>query len=349
MEARRPIAKIFLILVLIVILAAGAAGLFLFRSMAQPYNASSEETRSVKIPEGTSVTGIGQILEDEQIIRSADLFRLKARIDRQTDLKAGTYDLSPSMTMDEILDVLEAGIDLSNTVQVTIPEGDNLKQIAAIMAEAGICTEEEFLDETQNGSFDYDFISDQPRDEHRLEGFLYPDTYMFYQDAGAHAVIDKLLQQFEEVYNRTSASADKSVTSKYSQLELVTVASLVEREARLDEERPLVASVVYNRLDQGMKLQFCSTVQYALGKVKQRLYNSDLQIESPYNTYLYDGLPPGPIASPGEASLKAALNPETTDYLFFVADASGDGSHNFAATGDEFSAYREDYLSSLTS
>lgn len=125
------------------------------------------------------------------------------------------------------------------------------------------------------------------------------------------------------------------------------MASLIEREAKLDSERADVASVVYNRLNKGMKLQFCSTVQFALGKVKTRLYNSDLKIQSPYNTYLYEGLPPGPIAAPGRESLKAAMNPNDTDYLYFVVSSKGDGSHNFAATGSDFAAYKDDYLSSL--
>ncbi|MBR2736248.1 MAG: endolytic transglycosylase MltG, partial [Firmicutes bacterium] len=148
--------------------------------------------------------------------------------------------------------------------------------------------------------------------------------------------------------DKAEKKGDKDILSEYSQMEIVTVASLIEREAKLDDERADVSSVVYNRLDKGMKLQFCSTVQYALGKVKARLYNSDLQIQSPYNTYLYEGLPPGPIASPGKASIEAAMNPNDTDYLYFVVSSKGDGSHNFASTGDDFSAYRDDYLSSLT-
>ena len=127
------------------------------------------------------------------------------------------------------------------------------------------------------------------------------------------------------------------------------MASLVEREARLDKERSDVASVIYNRLDKNMKLQIDATVQYALGEVKERLYNSDLKVQSPYNTYLNEGLPPGPIASPGNASLKAALNPNQTDYLFYVASAKGDGSHNFATNEKEFSSYKKEYISSLNS
>ena len=346
MSGARKLFRIILIILLIIILIIGARFLWLFRAMSRPADSSDTSKVSVKIELGSTTTGIAKLLDQKGLISDLTAFRLKSAIDH-AEYKAGTYELSPSMTMDEIEKILIEGKSNENTLEVTIPEGYNLKQIADRIESKGLCDAEEFLDETENGDFDYDFMDEMLTDEHRLEGFLYPDTYQFFEDDTAHEVIDKMLARFEEVYNKASKNADRDILSKYSQLEIVTVASLIEREAKLDQERADVASVVYNRLDKNMKLQFCSTVQYALGKVKARLYNSDLQIQSPYNTYLNTGLPPGPIASPGKASLEAALNPNDTDYLFFVVSSKGDGSHNFAATGNEFSAYKEDYLSSL--
>ena len=336
-----------LIVILVLVAVAGAGFIYIYGQTTKAADSSNTDEISVEIPEGSSTSGIAKILKDEGIIDSEAAFKLRAKLDN-ADYKAGTYNLSPSMTMTEISDILIEGKDNSNTVTVTIPEGYTVAQIADTMEEKGVCTADEFISETENGQFDYSFLDQAVTGEHRMEGYLYPDTYEFYKNGGAHDAIDKMLARFDEVYSKELESADSTITSKYTENEIVTVASLVEREAKLDSERATIASVVYNRLDKGMKLQFCSTVQFALGKVKERLYNSDLTVDSPYNTYLYEGLPPGPIAAPGEKSLNAALNPESTDYLYFVVSSEGDGSHNFASTGDEFSAYRDDYLSSLT-
>ncbi len=347
MSGARKFIKGVLIAFLVIVLIIGARFLWLFRAMSEAADSSDTSTVTVTIEQGSSTTAIAELLDKEGLISDLSAFRMKSALD-DAEYKAGTYELSPSMTMEEIEKILVEGKSNDNTMQVTIPEGYNLKQIAERLEKEDLCDAEDFLDETQNGEFDYDFMDDMLTDEHRLEGFLYPDTYQFFEDDEAHDIIDKMLARFEEVYNKAEKKGDKDILSDYSQMEIVTVASLIEREAKLDEERADVSSVVYNRLDKGMKLQFCSTVQYALGKVKARLYNSDLQIQSPYNTYLHEGLPPGPIASPGKASIVAAMNPNDTDYLYFVVSSKGDGSHNFAATGNDFSAYREDYLSSLT-
>ena len=234
-----------------------------------------------------------------------------------------------------------------NTLRFMVPEGYTLKQIADKFAETGNGTAEDFLNETQNGDFDFEYNDQMVDGEKRYEGFLYPDTYEIYKNESAHGIIQRMLTRFEQVYD--AADDETTVdTSKYSVFDLVTVASLIEREVKLDEERPLVASVIYNRLNKNMKLQMCSTVQYALGTPKARLMNSDLKIDSPYNTYQNAGLPAGPIASPGQASISAALHPADTDYLYFVLTSAGSGKHNFAATGDDFNSYREYYLASLT-
>ncbi len=347
MSGARKILKGLLIVFLIIVFIIGARFIMLFRAMAQPADSNDTSTVSVTIKKGSTTTGIAELLDKKGLISSLPAFRLKSAIDH-VEYKAGTYDLSPSMTMEEIEKILVEGKSKENTLEVTIPEGYNLKQIAERLEDKKLCDAEDFLDEAENGDFDYGFMDDMLTDEHRLEGFLYPDTYQFFEDDKAHHIIDKMLARFDEVYKKEKKNADQEILDDYSQMEIVTIASLVEREAKLDSERADVASVVYNRLDKKMKLQFCSTVQYALGKVKTRLYNSDLKIQSPYNTYLNEGLPPGPIASPGKESLKAAMNPNDTSYLYFVVSSKGDGSHKFAATGDDFSAYRDDYLSSLT-
>ena len=335
-----------LVLVLLIAVIIAGAGYKYIHGIGEPLDSSSQEKISVDIPSGSGTAAIGRILEEDGVIKSARQFKIKSRMDKNDGkYRTGVYELSPSMDMDEIMQILMDGSQ--NTLRFMVPEGYTLKQIADKFAETGTGTAEDFLNETQNGDFDFEYNDQMVDGEKRYEGFLYPDTYEIYKNESAHGIIQRMLTRFEQVYD---AAADETTvdTSKYSVFDLVTVASLIEREVKLDEERPLVASVIYNRLNKNMKLQMCSTVQYALGTPKARLMNSDLKIDSPYNTYQNAGLPAGPIASPGQASISAALHPADTDYLYFVLTSAGSGKHNFASTGDDFSSYREDYLASLT-
>ena len=335
-----------LVLVLLIAVIIAGAGYKYIHGIGEPVDSSSQEKISVDIPSGSGTAAIGRILEEDGVIKSARQFKIKSRMDKNDGkYRTGVYELSPSMDMDEIMQILMDGSQ--NTLRFMVPEGYTLKQIADKFAETGNGTAEDFLNETQNGDFDFEYNDQMVDGEKRYEGFLYPDTYEIYKNESAHGIIQRMLTRFEQVYD---AAADEATvdTSKYSVFDLVTVASLIEREVKLDEERPLVASVIYNRLNKNMKLQMCSTVQYALGTPKARLMNSDLKIDSPYNTYQNAGLPAGPIASPGQASISAALHPADTDYLYFVLTSAGSGKHNFASTGDDFSSYREDYLASLT-
>ena len=339
-------ASLGLVLVLLIAVIIAGAGYKYIHGIGEPLDSSSQEKISVDIPSGSGTAAIGRILEEDGVIKSARQFKIKSRIDKNDGkYRTGVYELSPSMDMDEIMQILMDGSQ--NTLRFMVPEGYTLKQIADKFAETGNGTAEDFLNETENGDFDFEYNDQMVDGEKRYEGFLYPDTYEIYKNESAHGIIQRMLTRFEQVYD---AAADEATvdTSKYSVFDLVTVASLIEREVKLDEERPLVASVIYNRLNKNMKLQMCSTVQYALGTPKARLMNSDLKIDSPYNTYQNAGLPAGPIASPGQASISAALHPADTDYLYFVLTSAGSGKHNFASTGDDFSSYREDYLASLT-
>lgn len=334
-----------LVLVLLIAVIIAGAGYKYIHGIGEPLDSSSQEKISVDIPSGSGTAAIGRILEEDGVIKSARQFKIKSRMDKNDGkYRTGVYELSPSMDMDEIMQILMDGSQ--NTLRFMVPEGYTLQQIADKFAETGNGTAEDFLDETENGDFDFEYNDQMVSGSKRYEGFLYPDTYEIYKNESAHGIIQRMLTRFEQVYD--AEAEDKTVDSKYSVFDLVTAASLIEREVKLDDERPLVASVIYNRLNKNMKLQMCSTVQYALGTPKARLMNSDLKIDSPYNTYQNAGLPAGPIASPGQASISAALHPADTDYLYFVLTSAGSGKHNFASTGDDFSSYREDYLASLT-
>jgi UPF0755 protein len=240
--------------------------------------------------------------------------------------------------MEEIMELLLTG--KADTLRFTIPEGYDIKRVTAKLAEEGLINQEAFLKEIESGQFDYEFLKDAPAGPDRLEGFLFPETYEIFATANEHDIIDKMLYQFNKVF--TAEYYARAEELGMSVREVITLASIIEREARVPEDRPIIASVFYNRLTIDMPLQSCATVQYILGEQKPVLSIKDTQIESPYNTYQNLGLPPGPIASPGADSIKAALYPADTNYLYFLA--KGDGSHAFSSTYEQFLRDKAKYI-----
>lgn len=310
----------------------------------QPVDAQSGDSIVLEIPEGAGTAQIATLLADNQLIKSDFAFRLKSKLSGYDgEFKAGTYTFSPKMTMKEIMEIIMGGRSVGETFQII--EGLSITQIAASLEEQNIVDADAFLEEAKTGTFDYPFMKYLPKGQNRLEGFLFPNQYEAPLNADAHQIIDIMLNQFDKVFPEEDYA--KAEALGYEVYDIVTVASLIEREVREDEERPLVASVVYNRLDKGMKLEFCSTVQYILGEPQAVLSIADTQIESPYNTYLHKGLPPGPICSPGEAAIKAALDPADSSYLYFVLKSADGTTHNFSSTYDEFLVDKEAYKATL--
>lgn len=283
----------------------------------------------IDIKMGSSFNEAARELEQKDVIKNAFTFKIFAKNEKLMDIKAGKYRLYRSMDVKEILNILNEGKVYIKQKKVTIPEGYNLKQIAKKLSESNIVDEDEFIKKANDiSSFNKDYKFLNEKNINSLEGFLFPDTYEFPLEEDEEIIIKIMLNRFNNVFKEEYYQVLKE--RKISINELVTMASIVEREAKKDEERPLISAVFYNRLDINMKLQSCATVQYLLPEIKPRLLNKDLEIESPYNTYKYKGLPPGPISCPGEKSIKAALYPSDVDYLFFVAKK--DGSHTFTKT-----------------
>lgn len=319
--------KVLVILLILALLAGG--GFFAYNFFMGPVTLESDV--ELEIPEGSSSIAIGEILEANGVIKNELGFKVQLKLEKVgADLKAGTYTFEAGKyTLSDVIAKLLAGPPVVG-VYVTIPEGYNQAQIIDTLEEAGLVTEAEFLDAATNIDFGYDYLP-AVGDPLRLQGFLYPETYQFTTADSAETIIRVMLDQFDKIYtDEWRARVEEMGISTY---EWVTMASIVEREAVVSEDRPIIAGVFYNRLEAGMNLQSCATVQYALGEVKSVLSNEDTQIESPYNTYQNPGLPPGPIASPGYESLYAALYPTETDYLFFVAKPNG--AHIFSVTYDE--------------
>ncbi|MDD2221502.1 MAG: endolytic transglycosylase MltG [Clostridia bacterium] len=298
------------------------------------------EPVSVTIAEGSSTQAIAEKLADEGLINSKRAFVAYVRSEGlAVSLKAGEYLFEGTVTIADIAQKIAKGSSAASDLKVTIPEGWTVKQTAQAFADKGICTVDEFIDYCQNADFSYDYLPAKGTAS-RLEGFLFPETYMVAKGWEAPQVVDMLLRQFDKVYNKEMRSRCKEMG--YSTLELVTMASLVEKEAVWESDRALISGVFYNRLQKGMLLQSCATVQYILGEPKYPLLFRDLEIDDPYNTYIYPGLPPGPIASPGEACLQAALYPEETDYLYFLAKPNGE--HYFSKTLAEHNKAYEKYI-----
>ncbi len=295
-------------------------------SLAPPAQAGAAIV--VHIPPGSGAVQIARQLEAAGLIRDEQAFRLMLGLSGLRDeLKAGHYELAPTMSAREIAEKIAAG--RVATRRITIPEGLTLKQIADRMAEAGLVEREAFLAAAVPSTVADEV--DMPLPEGTLEGYLFPETYEFTYDDGAEIIVTRMVRELNERF--VEPNREEIAGRGLSLHEIITLASLVEREAKVDEERALIAGVIQNRLDRGMKLQIDATVQYALPEHKPRLLYEDLTIDSPYNTYLYKGLPPGPIASPGLASLMAALRPARTDALFYVARP--DGTHVFSRTYEE--------------
>jgi len=291
------------------------------------------------IEPGETVTEIAERLKREGLVSDAELFRRYVQYHGlDASIEAGEFTLRQTMTIPEIAQALQRGQRPEQTV--TIQEGLRLEQVAAeVAAQTGI-SEAEFLALTRTGwrelGFTFDFLVGVPPTA-TLEGFLFPDTYRLPEAATAADLVERMLGTFDaRVASEMRAVAADRGLSLY---EMVTLASIVEREAVLDAERPLIAGVYYNRLEAGWFLGACPTVQYGLGDESNwwpSLTSDDLALDSPYNTYRHLGLPPGPICSPGLASIQAAAYPADTEYFFFLVDCTkNDGSHLFAVTEEE--------------
>ena len=291
------------------------------------------------IPEGSGAQAIAELLEANGVIADADAFLSQVMADgSDASLLPGSYLFTGPVTLSEVIAQLVSGPNVQ-APSLTIPEGLTVAQTAERVAEAyeGAVTAEDFLAAANNAAAyeaDYPFVAGAYNNS--LEGFLFPKTYALLEEPTADAVVRQMLDQ----YQTEVASVDYSYAEGQglSQYQVLVIASLIEREAALDEERPLVSSVIYNRLNTGMALQIDATIAYAAGTTE--ITQEDLDTDGPFNTYLNPGLVPGPICSPGLSSIQAAAQPAETSYLYYVVSGAGDGSHIF-------SEVYEDHLSAI--
>lgn len=329
------------ILAIVVVLVLGfGVSAFLKGCVGEPVDGGAvvvQENMQATIPAGSTANDIADALEDAGLVPSAKDFMKRAKaLDVDDKFQAGTYSFTAGMTLDDVINALATG-DLGG-ISLTVPEGYTVDQVAELVDEAtdGSISTKEFKSAAKASKFedDFEFVADAYDDS--LEGFLFPKTYRIAEGDDAETLIRAMLNQYAAELQSLDMSAvkklEKADGSSFSKYEVLIIASLIEREAQLDEERPKVASVIYNRLADDMPLQIDATTAY--------LYGSDFTVdqlheEGPYNTYDQTGLPAGPICSPGVASLEAAANPEKTEYLYYVTKGDKSGAHNFSKTYEE--------------
>lgn len=278
----------------------------------------------IELKKGGSLNNISSLLRQKGLIKDPHAFKLLAIIKGVvSNLKAGEYRLSPAMTQVEILNKITRGLVIQHSI--TIPEGYNIYEIGDLLQKNNITKRDTFIARV----FDPEIINKLGFNTHSLEGYLFPETYFFEKNVSDYDILKKMVTIFKKkiMTHEIMATVKKS---KLSFHEIVTLASVIEKETGKEEERPLISAVFHNRLRKKMRLQSDPTVIYAIRNFDGNLRKKDLQIDSPYNTYRYAGLPPGPIANPGLSSIKTALHPAKVGYLYFVSKKNGE--HKFSST-----------------
>lgn len=322
--------KVVVLVAILLSAVVAGIGFSLVTVWPMPYQSKVER---VEIPYASTAREVANQLEAKGIIRNGTSFMWYLRLTGQVgSLRAGVYQFRPGCTFVEIVKALKKGSPL--VYRITIPEGYTTREIIDLLARKRLSNPDRLRQLLADPVFLARYLQDFG-EVTSGEGFLFPDTYEFANGASEEEVLSTFFRRFKEVWREE----EKNESKKREAYQVLTMASIVEKEAKAAEERPIIAGVFYNRLARRIPLESCATVQYALGKHKQRLYYKDLRINSRYNTYRFYGLPPGPICSPGRASIKAAMNPADHPYLYFVAKP--DGHHVFSRTyGQHLAAQR---------
>ncbi|MDQ0214622.1 UPF0755 protein [Oikeobacillus pervagus] len=350
---KRTLKAILILLVAFsIVIGGGAFALYSYMEKSlEPVDPHNHQPRIITIKPGSSVTQIAEQLKKNDLIKSPTLFKYYVKYKNHTGLQAGTYEFTPAMEIEDIIKGLKSGNTLENAaITLVIPEGSQLKEIVAIIGENSDHKEEIVWKKLNDRSYIEKLIQKYPdlltKDllnqniKYPLEGYLYPATYAFHDPKiKLEVIIERMIKKTEKVLSQyKGAMAAKNLSTH----QLLTMASLIEEEATEKADRKKISSVFYNRLDKNMPLQTDPTVLYALGSHKKRVIYDDLKVKSPYNTYNVKGLPPGPIANSGVSSIEAAINPEQTDFLYFLASPAGDVY--YSKTLKEHNQFKEKYI-----
>ena len=329
--------KFFLpLLIFVIFFVCVVGGTLYVKSCFNPVNKNDTKVISIDIPLGSSSSHIANILAEQQLIQNAWIFKLYVKLIDKGSLQAGTYQLSPAMTMKDIVATLKSGKVLQVAeYKLTIPEGLQLKEIAARIADFTNQDQQDILNQLNDKDFVAQITAAYPEEmtkgifyestRYALEGYLYPATYFYYEDPSTldlGEIVKPMLDETEKIYKKYHKAAVTAGLKDFH--ELLTLSSIIEEEATGQADREKISSVFHNRMKISMPLQSCPTVFYAMDQYKDKLLYSDLEIDSPYNTYREGGLPVGPIANAGVSSIQAAINPADTNYYYFLANSEGE-------------------------
>ena len=348
----RNIVRLFAIILAVIVIGGGVYGYYYVSSALKPVNAQQTQTVEVEIPAGSSVKQIAKILEDNKLIRNSKIFNFYIKFKNVAGFKAGFYQLSPSMDIDQILGQLaDGGKDKSaNVAKVVVREGETLTGIAEEVEKSTKYSKEDFMNKVQEQAFIDQLVQKFPRlfkDAQKaqnvryfLEGYLYPATYDADENKTLQMIIEEMVAKTDSVLSKYYAKISQG---DYNVHEILTMASLLEKEGYKVEDRQKIASVFYNRIKKNMMLQTDISVLYALGEHKEVVTLKDLEVNSPYNLYRNRGMGPGPFNSPSEEAILAAIDPAQTDYEYFVADIQTKEVY-FAKTYDEHLVLKAKYV-----
>ena len=320
-----------IILLLIIIAIVGSLNYYNY-TIEKPLK-TNKDIIAITIGEGEGFYNLLDRLDEEGILRNKTLIKLNLKLNNQSlDIVPGTYEIKTNISLDELIDTLK-NTSHKGDISVTIPEGYDIDEMSELFEEQGIFSKNEFIQAVKEYPLP-SYIKSDSNKKYNLEGYLFPDTYFVNKDITPEEFITLMISEFDATIK--SIEDEEGITISNEKLEeIVTIASLIEEEAEVEEERALISSVIYNRLNKGMKLKFCSTINYAWGEHLSQVLNKHLEVDSPYNTYKNVGLPVGPISNPGKKSLIAAIEPANTDYLYFMLLYNQGGKHHFSATGEE--------------
>ena len=346
------IVKIIVLTLLVVALVFGFSTYKFVTSSLKPLNESNKETKLISIPTGSSNKAIGEILEESHIIKSGMVFNYYTKFNNLTGFQAGKYQFSPSMTLDEIGEQLQNGglaADQADA-RITIKEGVDVDEIGDLLAKDTEIKKKDFIAALDDDIFFDELVAKYPNlltdaskaknVKHRLEGYLFPATYDYYDGMTAKAMITEMVGKTDEVLSNYYDQIEKS---DFNVHETLTLASLVEKEGTNEEDRKKIAQVFFNRIDADMPLQSDISILYALGEHKELVTYDDLEVDSPYNLYQNKGFGPGPFGNPSEQAIDAVLNPIPNDYIYFVADLDT-GKVYYAKTLEEHNMLVEKYV-----
>ncbi|MBA5729087.1 endolytic transglycosylase MltG [Aerococcaceae bacterium INB8] len=349
------IVRIIILLIILIVVGTAIFGYFYVTRALSPVNSNNDQLVEVTIPFDSTSDDVANILEENGIVRHADIFGIYMKANNEEALQAGHYEFSPSMDAQQVLTTIQAGgepifVDADTTI--TVIEGTTIDEIATLVNENTAITEEEFMDTVQDEEFITNLQSQFPSllEEvtqleglnYTLEGYLFPATYDYFAGMTAQELITEMVSASNLNYQRL---VDDLTNTYLSYHEVLSLASIIEREAITEEDRGLVSGVFYNRLEVGMPLQSDVTVLYALGEHREFVTYTDLEVDSPYNLYMYEGLTPGPIGTPSYQAIVAAIYPTWNDYYYFVADIDTQEIY-YSSTIEEHDALVEEFVNS---